>query len=362
MSQQDLDLVTVFGAQGMTAEDRQYKGSRYSEVRDALLQNPYRGGTFGQEDGALPMFRSSISNVWRGLFFGENLFRQASARVLDSKADLRWGEDGKGYRRIIAPNGICVLGDWEITEETPYTGYYRKGAKGLAIGRFSSDGNETMRGQRRSISLGLKIYPTMDPDHADPAVPASLIVQEDLGGMHTDYLNDAELVNKPNVTVYRRGIYMLIMLRANMIFGGLDKVPAERQAFEPAELGVDRSTQTISPEHVKIMMSPGQGRVEGDRLDFRDEIYQLLFRKGEDAPSGTIAFDISVSDYGRKSGIPGLSRVRVDDWRKIGTLRITEAVASYNGDHVIHFHHPSWRDDRNDRRTYVRDRETRVRR
>lgn len=362
MSQKDLDLVTVFGSQGMTAEDRGYTGSRYAEVRDALLRNPYRGGLFGQETGVLPMFRSSISNVWRGLFFGENLFRQASARVLDSKADLRWGEDGKGYRRIIAPNGICVLGSWEITEDTPYTGYYRKGAKGLAIGRFSSDGNETLRGQRRSISLGLKIYPTMDPDHTEPEIPASLIVQEDLGGMRTDYLNDAELVNNPNVTVYRRGIYMLIMLRANMIFGRLDKVPESRQAFEPAELGEQAGTQTISPEHVKIMMAPGLGRVDGKRLDFRDEIYQLLFRPGEDTPSGTIEFDISTSDHGRKSGIPGLSKVTVKDWRKIGTLRFTEAVASYNGDHVIHFHHPSWRNDRNDSRTYVRDRETRVRR
>jgi hypothetical protein len=73
------------------------------------------------------------------------------------------GADGKGFRRILAPNGICVLGTWEITSENPYTGYYQKGAKGLTIGRISSDGNETKRGQRRSISLGMKIYPTMDP-------------------------------------------------------------------------------------------------------------------------------------------------------------------------------------------------------
>lgn len=362
MTTKGLDLVKVFGEQGMTAEDRNYAGSRYGEVRDALLANPYREGRFGQEPAPLPMFRSSISNVWAGLFRGQNHFRQASARTLDSRADLRWGADGKGYRRIIAPNGICVLGEWQITEDTRYTGYYAKGAKGLAIGRFSSDGNETKRGQRRSISLGLKIYPTTDPAHTDPLVPASVIVQEDLGGMRTDHLNDAELVNKPNVTVYRRGIYMLIMLRANMVFGKLDKVPDSRQAFQPAEIGTAPGTQTISPEHLRLKMTPGQSRIDGKGLDFRDEIYRFLFQPGEETPSGQIEFDIAVSDYGRKSGIPGFSRVKVDDWRSIGKLRFTECVASYNADHVIHFHHPKWRDDRNDPRTYIRDRETRVRR
>ena len=30
------------------------------------------------------------------------------------------------------------------------------------------------------------------------------------------------------------------------------------------------------------------------------------------------------------------------------------AVASFNGDHVVHFHHPAWRDDRNDPSTVKR--------
>ena len=205
MTKWDFDLVALHGAQEMTAEDRGYRGSRYADVRKAIYANPYRGGAAGQEPGPLPMFKSTIRNAWRGLLFGENKFRQASARSIDSRADLRWGADGKGWRRIIAPNGICVLGTWEITADNPYTGYFAKGSKGLTIGRFSSDGNETKRGQRRSISLGMKIYPTMDPEHPTPLIPASVIVQEDLGGMRTDYMNDAEMVNAPSVHAYRRG-------------------------------------------------------------------------------------------------------------------------------------------------------------
>jgi hypothetical protein len=73
-------------------------------------------------------------------------------------------------------------------------------------------------------------------------------------------------------------------------------------------------------------------------------------------------FDISVSSNGRRTGVQGLSTVTVSDWKRIGKLRFTEAIASYNGDHVIQFHHPGWRDDRNDPSTNVRVNEVRVRR
>jgi len=362
MTQWDFDLVNLHGPQGITTEDRAYRGSRYADVRKALYQNPYRGGVSGQEPGPLPMFRSSIRNAWRGLLSGENHFRQASTRSLDSQADLRWGADGKGWRRIIAPNGICVLGTWEITEKNPYTGYFAPGSRGLTIGRFSSDGNETRRGQRRSFSLGMMIYPTIDANHPAPLIPASVIVQEDLGGMHTDYINDAELVNTPSVHSYRRGIYFLIMLRAGMIFQAADKVGDARQVYQPAELGKDPAVPTNAPDHLMFKMAQGQRRVEGKHLDFRDEIYGHMFNPGDTAPTGSMVFDICVSNYGRKTGPQGLTRVNVTDWQRIGTLRFTEAICSYNGDHVIQFHHPKWRDDRNDSQTYVRVREERVRR
>jgi hypothetical protein len=274
---------------------------------------------------------------------------------------LRWGTDGKGYRRILAPNGICALGTWEITVENPYTGYFQKGAKGLTIGRFSSDGNETRRGQRRSISLGMKIYPTTDPNHASPLVPASVIAQEDLGGMRTEFMNDAELRNMPSVHSYRRGIYVLIMLRAGLYFTRLDKVADVRQLHEIAELGKPANAPTRAPEHMLLKMATGQRRIAGDGLDFRDEIYAHLFKPGDQDPSGSMDFDVFVSDKGKRLGFPGFRRVEVTDWQRIGTLRFAEAVASYNSDHVIHFHHPGWRDNRNDPSTAIRSREQRVR-
>jgi hypothetical protein len=361
VKQWDFDLVALHGPQEMTDEDRSYQGSRYSEVRKALYANPYREGPSGQVPGPLPMFKSSIRNAWKGTFHPPNFLKQASARAVDSRADLRWGPDGKGYRRILAPNGICALGTWEITEETPYTGYFKKGARGLSIARFSSDGNETRRGQRRSLSIGMKIYPTTDPNHPTPLVPASVIAQEDLGGMHTDFINDAELRNAPNVHGYRRGIYFLVLLRAGLHFTRLDKVADSRQLYEVAELGKPAGDPTRAPANILLKMSPNQLRIKGNDLDFRDEIYSHMFPAAGMEPTGSMEFDISVSDNSRKSGIPGFERVTVTDWKRIGRLKFTEAIASYNADHVIQFHHPGWRDDKNDPSTAIRSHEQRVR-
>lgn len=356
MSEWDFDLTALHGPQGMTAEDRGYEGSRYAEVRDAIYANPYRGGQSGQAPGPLPMFRSTIGHAWRGAlpFTGADLLAHASARSIDSHADLRWGTDGKGFRRMLSPNGICVLGKWEITEGSPYSGFFKQGAAGLFIGRYSSDGNETMRGQRRSLSLAGKIYPTLDPDHPTPLRTASFMSQEDLGGMRTDFINDAELRNAPNITLYRRGIYFLIMIRAGMVFTKVDKAPESRMLFEIAELGKPEGEPTRAPWHMMLKMTPGQRRIEGDRLDFRDEIYGHIFRPGESEPSGSIEFEISVSDTAKTSGIPGFRRVKVSDWRRIGRVTLTEAVASFNADHVVQFHHPGWREDPNDPSTAIR--------
>ena len=85
----------------------------------------------------------------------------------------------------------------------------------------------------------------------------------------------------------------------------------------------------------------------GDRLDFRDEILAQIYDKGESEPRRTLTFDIEVSDRGHTEGTI-VQRCIIQNWKRIGRIVFTEAVASYNGDFVVHFHHPPWRNDRND--------------
>src|SRR5262249_58906358 len=106
----------------------------------------------------------------------------------------------------VHPNGICLTGRGQITEDTGYSGYFRNGSRALIVGRYSTCCRETRRGNVRSLSLVGKLFPTVDPGHVAPLRTASFMTQQDIGGDHNDYINDVELLNAPNTTALRRGV------------------------------------------------------------------------------------------------------------------------------------------------------------
>src|SRR5215467_6600245 len=101
-----------FGTEQFVASDLAYNGSTFSEVKDALFANPYQTlwGQYGQP--ALPVYPVTLPSVLYGVLpFGKRYrFRQATERAVDSHADLRWGQHGKGFRRLLHPNGVCLTG------------------------------------------------------------------------------------------------------------------------------------------------------------------------------------------------------------------------------------------------------------
>src|ERR1700730_10886577 len=114
-----------FGIEQITQEDRAYNGSRFSDVREAIFAHPYQKVWGRVGEPPLPHYDVTLARMLRGILpFGtQYYFDQAAKRTVDSHADLRWGPDRKGFRRIIHANGICLTGLWEITEETEYSGY-----------------------------------------------------------------------------------------------------------------------------------------------------------------------------------------------------------------------------------------------
>ena len=352
-----------FGTESITDEDRGYQGSRFAEVRKAIFANPYQR-VWGRDDCApLPIYKVTLSSVLRGILsFGKRyLFQQAVERTVDSHADLRWGPDGKGFRRLLHPNGVCLTGRWEITEETEYSGYFRKGSEALAVGRYSTCCTETRRGHTRSLALVGKLFPTTDENHAQPLRTASFFIQQDIAGEHTDFINDAELRNAPDVHAWRRGGGLPILLITGIVFQRVDKEPAQRQLYQIAELGRPGNEPTRSPKYMRLLVAPEQPRITGGALDFRDEVMAHIFDRGDAAPKRTLTFNIEVTDEGSVQG-PGVSQhVTFSNWRRIGTLTLDNAVVSYNGDFVIHFNHPTWRSDRNDPSTATRVNEHKVR-
>jgi hypothetical protein len=354
---------TYFGAEQVTDEDRAYRGSRFSEVRDAIFANPYQKVWGGPDEPPLPVYDVTLPSVLRGAppFGPPYRFRQAVARAVDSRADLRWGADHKGFRRIIHPNGICLTGLWEISEQTPYSGYFRTGSRALAVGRYSTCCKETRRGRERSLSLVGKLFPTADPGNGELRRTANFITQQDLGGELTEYINDAELRNAPNTTSWRRGFGVPILLVEAILFRQADKEPTQRQLYQIAELDKPDGEPTRAPAFMRLLVDPVQPRIPGDALDFRDEIMAQIYDRGDPAPKRSLTFHIEVTDEGSTHGPAFFQRRKFGNWTRIGRLVFGEAVASYNGDFVIHFTHPTWRVDRNDPSTATRVNEQKVR-
>ena len=289
------------------------------------------------------------------------MFRKATERAVDSKADLRWGPDRKGFRRLLHPNGVCLAGEWRITAPTEYSGYFATGSVALAIGRYSTCCTETRRGHTRSLALVGKLFPTTDREHTAPLRTANFITQEDIGGAYTRFINDAELRNAPDTTVLRRGGGVPILLLTGFTFGRVDKQPSIRQLYAIAELGKPAESPTRAPEFMRLIVHPDQPRIAGDDLDFRDEILAQIFDRGDALPKRTLTFNIEVTDEGRTTGTALRQRRTFANWRHIGHLTFDNAVASWNGDSVIHFNHPTWRADRNDPATATRVNRRKVR-
>ena len=86
------------GPEGVTLQDQQYNGSRFSGVWAALLANRYyqTWGTLG--DPPFPVYGVTLGPALRGLFPWPKRwrFQQAAKRAIDSQADMRWGPDKNG--------------------------------------------------------------------------------------------------------------------------------------------------------------------------------------------------------------------------------------------------------------------------
>jgi hypothetical protein len=70
-----------------------------------------------------------------------------------------------------------------------------------------------------------------------------------------------------------------------------------------------------------------------------------IYDPGDLTPKRQLRFRIEVTDEGITRGPAIWQRRHFQNWRSIGELRFDQAVASYNGDFVLHFNHPTWRQD-----------------
>ena len=333
-----------------------YTGSRYADVVDAIFANPYQRIWGAPGEPPLPVYEVTYLSVMGGLAaIGiRGQFQKDSERTLDSPVDLRWGANRRGFKRLVHPNGVCLTGRWSIDQPTDYTGYFATGSTALTVARYSACCTETRRGQMRSLSMVGKLFPTTDPGHLEPLPTANFMTQDDLGGSKTEYINDLELRNAPDTTLANRGTGAALMTMIAVVFGRVDSQASLRQLYPVAELGKPAGLRTRAPQFMRLLVASNQPKIPGPGLDFRDEVMAQIFDKGDPTPRRTLTFNIEVTDEGETTGSAAKQRRTFRNWRRVGSMTFDNATISHNGDAVVHFSHPTFREDRNDPATATR--------
>ncbi len=301
------DRATVAAAEQEAGE---YLGTRYGDVWNAVKSDPYK----------VQKFAVTLASFGQ---FAATKFRQAAKRTVSDKNDLL-----PRFTKLIRPNGICMTGVWRMTEDSPYTGYFRKGKEALIIARASVGLSETTRASFRSFGMGGKLYPTADAADQAAHKTANFFVIDDNAGTKKGAFVDPEppMTNKPpynpdaNVlSVIDAGILAVIKVGQELA----DNEADERQLYPISELGEEPGAAIKTPRLIRIH---GLSRPKIAMSDFRDELRMSNY-------DGPIQLAVDVAE------------TRTSAFTRIGEITFTETVVSDTCDHGLHFYHARWRND-----------------
>ncbi|MET0343441.1 MAG: hypothetical protein ABW252_20690 [Polyangiales bacterium] len=294
-------------------EEPAYQGSRFADVWGAVTADPY---------GTLPDARLRPLSALRLLRDG--IFGDAQ-RTLAQKSDLL-----PHFDKLVHPSGVCLSGRWRIGARTPYTGLFRTGSEGLVIARASDALGEQRPHRLRFMGLAGKLYPTRDPEHAEPLPTASFFTLENLGGSHTQRFVDATLSTDLLPLRPHGGLVTKLALGAvvGSAFMLADRALGPSQAMirtlaPIAGLGEPAGAEVRAPTVMRLVASPFNRRI--DTPDLREELAIAHHPEG-------LRFDIQVADRRSYAFATG--------FRTIGVIHFDASVASHGGDHRLHFHHP----------------------
>jgi hypothetical protein len=327
MSQKHLSLAAIgilccasLAALPAIADAADYEGTTFSEVWDDIASDPYE---------VLPQYEVTLERMFDHVgWFPVNRILEASKRTLENSEDL--------YPigvKLVHANGVCLAGTWNITEDNPYTGYFRPGSIGLIIVRASTLLSDTTRGSYRAFGVAGKIFPTTNPNHTDALRSANFFALDSAAGTLAESFLDVGLQNDLLSLMINKDFIKAspalaatfeAFIRAERALNPLQA--AERQLYPVAELGETDLSAVNTPRWIQIAASPEIPRV--DETDFRDEL-------DIDNYPGGLQFDVFVSDTN--------TRLEEKEWTRIGHIDITDSVASEGCDTRLHFPHPKFR-------------------
>lgn len=259
-----------------------------------------------------------MRSFFRGL---TNVLAKAALRTLDDPSDII-----PYFQKLVHPNGVALAGIWNITEKSPYTGYFSQGSKGLIMVRCSVALSQTTRGHYRGFGFAGKLFPTTDPKKR--VKTADFFAIDVFAGTKAPHFTDVELTNDTPTGFNISTLFNLASgLVAVLTFRRADGNNNFRQLYPIAELGMPEGAASVSPRWIMVKAWPGSGKSE--KADFRDELLV------ENYVNRTLRFEIWVAD----SKLPTGER----DVKRIGYIDLTESVASASCDHRLAYHHPRMR-------------------
>jgi hypothetical protein len=267
----------------------EYRGSTFHEVKQAAFAGPY---------AELPKHKG----VGPGTFL--QLCADAARNMYDRR-DIR-----PRYDKLIHSHGVCYSGLWEIDQNSPYTGYFKRGSRGLLIARTSVAAMFTTQGHRRALGIGGKIFPTLDPH--EKVWPGNFVTVSTLSGSRARHVLDIDVSNfafvgaDPGANLINRVIFRLV-----------DTRPGYRQLYPVASLGLKPGDPVVTPD--LLLLKPKSGTPRVDAKDFRDEI------RLKNYPEGRLVYDILVKNFDESQ------------WQRIGSITLTEDTISEGSDKRLHF-------------------------
>jgi hypothetical protein len=297
-----------------------FAASSFSEVRNILQDravNPANAEEQAELNvyraGQLPHYEVTASSFIEN---GIDVLLNAAVRTTTKTDDFY-----PRLKKLVHPNGICFTGEWNILTNTPYTGYFAAGKKGLFVGRASVAMNKTEAGSRRGFGFAGKIFPTNDP--SKKVSTANFFSVDELMGTSRRHFMDTATTNEPPTGFDISMIWLGLKIAS--AFSHADGSPNFRPLYPIARLGEADPKAARWPHWIRIQPEAGSKIV--DEADFRNE---LDIQKNH--PQG-IRLIIMVSESTKDTSTN-------EGWQSIGAIELKESFVSYGCDRQLHFAHP----------------------
>lgn len=290
----------------MKTDSDEYKGSTFREVRDQVFSDPYE---------TLPFYTITLGSFYSGI---HNALLVACRRALINEHDIV-----EHFQRLVHPVGVALTGKWHMTEDSPYSGLFKKGTETLLVARCSVLLYKTLRGQFRGFAFAGKLFPTLDPDQRVKTVDFFTI--DVLAGTKAPHFTGVELSNHPplglNVDVLR---LFWVVAATFAAFIRANWNPVMRPLYRLGEYGLEDVAKARTPRWMMLKGWGGSG--QSDAPDFRDEL------RVENYKNGKLIFDVFAAD----NQLPTGGR----DYKRLGKITLEESVTSDSCDHRLKFRHP----------------------